>query len=321
MQCILPRSEFELYYAGEAVLPQQPQSIQCPHCKQLGFTVASLLEHVTSDHLDTAVEVLCPVCAASPGSEPNFVAEDFASHLTLEHSSQTARRRRIPAGYPLGGPRSLRTLNSSSSASTSSAVAAGSSGIRTLAVSTRESLDLLTELQRQLSDDIRQGSVVPQDAQVQQLQQLQVQMERLESINRQLDPARRRRLVVSLGNSSAAMATPRGLSAAPSEATLEDFFSGLNNPSNPGTSRSVPTEPTRNNLAEVRAQVAVPAAEPSKFLLAKYLNIPRDESIKAQVERAERFVSHLFDLFNNLLYNLISFQDLNSCRKYCWLPL
>lgn len=289
MQCILPRSEFELYYAGEAVLPQNPQSFTCPHCKQLGFTVASLLEHVTADHLDTAVEVLCPVCAASPGSEPNFVAEDFASHLTLEHSSQTARRRRIPAGYALGGPRSLRTLNSSSAAPTSSTVA-GSSGIRTLAVSTRESLDLLSELQRQLSDDIRQGSVVPQDAQVQQLQQLQVQMERLESINRQLDPARRRRLVVSLGNSNAAMATPRGgLSAAPSEATLEDFFSGLNNPSNPGLSRNVPAEPARNNLAEVRAQVAVPAAEPSKFLLAKYLNVPRDESIEAQVERAERY--------------------------------
>ena len=284
MQCILPRSEFELYYGGEAVLPQQPQSFTCPHCKQLGFTVVSLLEHVTAEHIDTAVEVLCPVCAASPGSEPNFVAEDFASHLTLEHSSQTARRRRIPAGYTLGGPRSLRTLNSSSSTT-----APGSnSGIRTLAVSTRESLDLLTQLQRQLSDDIRQGSVVPQDAQVQQLQQLQVQMERLESINRQLDPARRRRLVVSLGNSNAALATPRGLNAAPSEATLEDFFSGLNNPSNPGATRSVPAEPPRNNLAEVRAQVAVPAPEPSKFLLARYLNTPRDESVQAQVERAER---------------------------------
>lgn len=30
-------------------------------------------------------QVVCPVCASMPGGEPNFVTDDFAGHLTLEH--------------------------------------------------------------------------------------------------------------------------------------------------------------------------------------------------------------------------------------------
>ena len=87
MQCILTRSDFELYYGGEVLTPDQPQSFTCPYCKRMGLSDSALLEHVSSDHTDTGLEVVCPVCAAIPGGDPNLVTDDFAGHLSLEHRS------------------------------------------------------------------------------------------------------------------------------------------------------------------------------------------------------------------------------------------
>lgn len=51
----------------------------------MGFTETALQEHVNTDHPDSTTEVICPICATQPDSEPNFVTEDFAGHLSLEH--------------------------------------------------------------------------------------------------------------------------------------------------------------------------------------------------------------------------------------------
>lgn len=85
MQCILTRSDIELYFGGEMLTTDQPQSFTCPYCKKMGFSDATLLEHVSAEHTETSVEVVCPVCAGLPGGEPNLVTDDFAGHLTLEH--------------------------------------------------------------------------------------------------------------------------------------------------------------------------------------------------------------------------------------------
>ncbi|KPP61456.1 E3 ubiquitin-protein ligase KCMF1-like [Scleropages formosus] len=85
MQCILTRVDFDLYYGGEAFSVEQPQSFTCPYCGKMGFTETSLQEHVTSEHAETSTEVICPICAALPGGDPNHVTDDFAAHLTLEH--------------------------------------------------------------------------------------------------------------------------------------------------------------------------------------------------------------------------------------------
>lgn len=95
----------DVYYGGESVSIEQPQAFTCPFCGQMGFTEATLQEHVTSEHADSSTEVVrhylilsdyrlianqwqvCPVCAALPGGEPNHVTDDFATHLTLEHRS------------------------------------------------------------------------------------------------------------------------------------------------------------------------------------------------------------------------------------------
>uniref|UniRef100_UPI003FA615C2 E3 ubiquitin-protein ligase KCMF1 n=1 Tax=Homo sapiens TaxID=9606 RepID=UPI003FA615C2 len=60
-------------------------SFTCPYCGKMGYTETSLQEHVTSEHAETSTEVICPICAALPGGDPNHVTDDFAAHLTLEH--------------------------------------------------------------------------------------------------------------------------------------------------------------------------------------------------------------------------------------------
>lgn len=66
MQCILTRADYETYYGGENITPEQPQSFTCPYCGRTGFTEGGLLEHV-SEHTDTGLEVVCPICAAMSG--------------------------------------------------------------------------------------------------------------------------------------------------------------------------------------------------------------------------------------------------------------
>uniref|UniRef100_B3P1U7 RING-type E3 ubiquitin transferase n=1 Tax=Drosophila erecta TaxID=7220 RepID=B3P1U7_DROER len=85
MQCILTRSDIELYFGGEILTSDQPQSFTCPYCNKMGFSDATLLEHVSAEHTETSLEVVCPVCAGLPGGEPNLVTDDFAGHLTVEH--------------------------------------------------------------------------------------------------------------------------------------------------------------------------------------------------------------------------------------------
>ncbi|XP_035778541.1 E3 ubiquitin-protein ligase KCMF1-like isoform X1 [Anopheles albimanus] len=182
MQCILTQSDFELYYGGEVLPPDQPQSFTCPYCKRMGLSDAALLEHVSAEHNDTGLEVVCPVCAALPGGEPNFVTDDFARHLSLEHRSgsrdlisfldePSAIRhggvRRMPhSGRALGGPRSRRSnMHFSSSGG----------GLSTLSPSGRESVDPIAELLQQLSN-VRRGGA-PQPSQLHQLH-MQIQLER-----------------------------------------------------------------------------------------------------------------------------------------------
>ncbi|KAH9366436.1 hypothetical protein HPB48_016572 [Haemaphysalis longicornis] len=101
VQCILTPSDWELYYAGEPA--DQPHSFTCPMCSTMGFTLAGLREHVSSEHTETATHVVCPVCAATPGGEPNRMTGDLALHLSTDH----ARSRHLQDEEPFSR-RSLR---------------------------------------------------------------------------------------------------------------------------------------------------------------------------------------------------------------------
>nr|XP_006210336.1 E3 ubiquitin-protein ligase KCMF1-like [Vicugna pacos] len=200
MQCILTRVDFDLYYGGEAFSVEQPQAFTCPYCGKMGYTETSLQEHVTSEHAETSTEVICPICAALPGSDPKHVTDDFAAHLTLEHRAprdlyeligvRHVRRMSHP-GRGLGGPRARR----SNMYFTSSSARGLSSSQSSYSPSSPEAMDPIAELLPQLSGVRRSAggqlnSSGPSASQLQQLQmQLQLERQHAQAARQQLETA------------------------------------------------------------------------------------------------------------------------------------
>lgn len=90
MQCIIPRSDFELYYGGEDHLYRQ-QSYTCPYCNRKGLSELGLVEHVNDMHTEVTMEVLCPICATQQSDGPAISTDDLASHLALYHRAGIVR--------------------------------------------------------------------------------------------------------------------------------------------------------------------------------------------------------------------------------------
>ncbi|XP_015602981.1 E3 ubiquitin-protein ligase KCMF1 isoform X2 [Cephus cinctus] len=202
MQCILTRSDFELYYGGEGVSVEQPQSLTCPYCTRMGFTEATLQEHVAADHLDTNFEVVCPVCASLPGGDPNHVTDDFAGHLTLEHRS--GPRDLISfLDEPVSSRHGVRRIPHPSRGVGGSRPRSSSGG---LSPSSREGIDPIAELLSQLSGVRRTGGGTGQvssaPSQLQQLQmQLQLERQQVRAARQQLErlPRRQTQVIGSVG--------------------------------------------------------------------------------------------------------------------------
>ncbi|CAL8345683.1 unnamed protein product [Lota lota] len=206
MQCILTRVDFDLYYGGEAFSVEQPQAFTCPYCGRMGYTEISLQEHVAAEHTETSTEVICPICAALPGGDPNHVTDDFAAHLTLEHraprdlisflmfsSGVRHVRRMFHPGRGLGGPRGRRS-NMHFTSSTTGGLSSNQSSTQSSNYS-REAMDPIAELLSQLSGVRRsaggQLSSGPSASQLQQLQmQLQLERQQAQAARQQLETAR-----------------------------------------------------------------------------------------------------------------------------------
>ncbi|NWX83345.1 KCMF1 ligase, partial [Nothoprocta pentlandii] len=228
MQCILTRVDFDLYYGGEAFSVEQPQSFTCPYCGKMGYTETSLQEHVTSEHAETSTEVICPICAALPGGDPNHVTDDFAAHLTLEHRAPRDLpetncgvrhvRRMFHPGRGLGGPRARR----SNMHFTSSSTGGLSSSQSSYSPSNREAMDPIAELLSQLSGVRRSAggqlnSSGPSASQLQQLQmQLQLERQHAQAARQQLESARNATRRSNAAGSAAAAATQPPAAAADS---------------------------------------------------------------------------------------------------------
>ncbi|XP_063434718.1 E3 ubiquitin-protein ligase KCMF1-like isoform X3 [Mytilus trossulus] len=199
MQCILTRNDFDLFYGGEAMSSDQPQAFTCPYCGKMGFTDATLQEHVASDHVEASQEVVCPICASLPGGEPNYVTDDFSEHLSLQH--RTPREFDEPAGirhvrripHPgrgtVGGTRTRRTTNMHFS---------GNTALSGLSPGGRETMDPIAELLSQLSS-VRSRAAAAQSVSS-QLQQLEMQ---LQSTRQQLERLPNRRQVETNKNNAA----------------------------------------------------------------------------------------------------------------------
>jgi len=57
----------------------------CPFCGQTGLPEFSLADHILENHGDDTKPVICPICSARPGGDPNYVSRDFLGHLDLRH--------------------------------------------------------------------------------------------------------------------------------------------------------------------------------------------------------------------------------------------
>jgi len=145
----------------------------------MGFTDLLLLEHVSNEHSDATSEVVCPVCAAYPGGEPNHVIDDLAAHLMLEHRTSTNELdvqlsgmravRRIPHhGRSVGNPRTRRAANMQYQTPGSTLMVL-SPGDRD-----RDAMDPIAELLSQLSS-VRSRTAAAQSVSS-QLQQLEMQL-------------------------------------------------------------------------------------------------------------------------------------------------
>ncbi|KAM3600227.1 uncharacterized protein V6R79_019795 [Siganus canaliculatus] len=301
MQCILTRVDYDLYYGGDTFSVEQPQSFTCPYCGKMGFTETSLQEHVTSEHAETSTEVICPICAALPGGDPNHVTDDFTAHLTLEHraprdldesSSVRHVRRMFHPGRGLGGPRARRTNMHFTSGSTGG-LSSSSSQSSTYTPSNREAMDPIAELLSQLSGVRRAAggqinSSGPSASQLQQLQmQLQLERQQAQAARQQVDTGRH--------------ATRRS-----------------NNPGNSGAAIPPPSSTATANTANTGDSNPPSSSHNSQFLLAR-LNEPKMSEAERQFLEAERADRSLFVqelLLSTLMHEESSSSDEEERREF-----
>lgn len=289
MQCILTRADFELYYGGESLASDQPQAFTCPFCGRMGLTEAVLTEHVASEHPDAVSEVVCPVCAAHPGGDPNLLTDDFSVHLQMQHRASPSVPRDLISflDEPTVARHSVRRIPQSSRGMGSTRVRrAINFRYRAANGGARDSADPIAELLSQLSGVRRaQSNSVPGSSasslqgsqnvssQLQQLQmQLQLERQQVRAARQQLERLPRRQ-----GHGSAA--------AAASLANNNIVGSG------------VPTQAagTSSNLLNIQVvdsnsnQNQSTRNSSSQFLI-KYIDAPLNESEqqKLDVDRADR---------------------------------
>ncbi|CAL8278945.1 unnamed protein product [Merluccius merluccius] len=306
MQCILTRVDYDLYYGGDNFSVEQPQSFTCPYCGRMGYTETSLQEHVTAEHAETSTEVICPICAALPGGDPNHVTDDFTAHLTLEHraprdliSFLSVRhvRRMFHPGRGLGGPRARRTNMHFTSGSTGVLSSSTSSQSSNYTPSNREAMDPIAELLSQLSGVRRAAggqinSSGPSASQLQQLQmQLQLERQQAQAARQQLETGGRHAARRGNNNNNGSHHNPGNIGSAAATA--------VPNPPNPAAAV------VNHNNAATESNHLSNCHGSSQFLLAR-LNEPKlceAERQRLEAERADRslFVQEL--LLSTLMHD------------------
>lgn len=163
MQCILTRSDHELFYGSGGAgiicdftiggaMGNEQQSFTCPYCGKCGFSESTLCKHLSSQHSNTGGahstttssgtasstgsttrrEVVCPICAVLPnsnGGDPNHLTDNLLQHINLEHvinSNKNGHKNLDDTLNDIG----IGSLNGSSSTNSSNAAAAAAAALR-----------------------------------------------------------------------------------------------------------------------------------------------------------------------------------------------
>lgn len=118
LSCIYDITSFRTFYLSRLAI-----RIVCLWCWHVAFSVdavSSLFLTLYCHFLFfLPLSQVCPICAASPGGDPNHVTDDFIAHLTLEHrmprdSEETGNARHLRRMFHPGrglGSRSRRNMH------------------------------------------------------------------------------------------------------------------------------------------------------------------------------------------------------------------
>ncbi|XP_034657849.1 E3 ubiquitin-protein ligase KCMF1-like [Drosophila subobscura] len=90
-QCLMDIPTKELMFAGEPIPTLEADSFTCPVCGEHGHSASELVDHSVIHHKDDHTRVICPLCVAVHGADPQLV-DNIGAHFCDVHGPRRARQ-------------------------------------------------------------------------------------------------------------------------------------------------------------------------------------------------------------------------------------